>query len=282
MCNVRGSCIHAFGRKGLRFVDVYFHDFRNAADMCLYCQDCLVDRCLVTGTGGAGVRFDNSTRITITGNVIRMKTNYGLKLLTYYYKDDNPNPTPQVMTVVGNDISVEPLGPDYEDGDHGKGMMLWSIRDSRIEGNYIHSPTSTGPGIVIGVCEEKKDDPSMASSDNVIANNVVDLPFSLGYCLWVQNASKNMAVTGNIFTGGAKGVLGINPSCKEGLVSDRNILAKRADGRWIGDSLGGTDELRDKWLKGGLDTASNFAVMAAPQDREAAASAHKDDEYPGR
>ncbi len=156
----------------------------------------------------------------------------------------------------------------YENGTKGgSGLSIMHVQDSIFRNNLLYDNHAGGIVLFWYVGDEK----TQSSKNNVIANNTVYYPPGQGRsCLLMRNTATGNRVENNIFVGGQRGTVFIEPSCLPGLVMDHNVIANYDGVRLIGDSqtsaarTEGTEVVRpvDEWTAAGFspDTSNGTLV----------------------
>jgi len=125
----------------------------------------------------------------------------------------------------------------WENGSIGGGSInFMHVQDSIVRNNLIFNNLNNG----IWLWRNFGDDDSVSSKRNRILNNTVYFrPGEGRFALLIHRTVSDTVVRNNIFVGGARGTIYVEPWALPSVESDHNIIAARAGQRIFGDATNG-------------------------------------------
>ena len=128
----------------------------------------------------------------------------------------------------------------YENGTRGgSAMSVMHVQDSIFRNNLLYHNYAHG----FTLFWYTGDEATQSSKRNIVVNNTVYFrPGEGRFSLLMRRSSTGCTVKNNIFAGGSRAAMYIEPSCLEGLDIDRNIVFNHPGQRLIGDASEGAGE----------------------------------------
>ena len=128
----------------------------------------------------------------------------------------------------------------YEHGTRGgSAMSVMHVQDSIFRNNLLYHNYAHG----FTLFWYTGDEATQSSRRNTIVNNTVYFrPGEGRFSLLMRRSATDCTVKNNIFAGGARGAMYIEPSCLEGLTIDHNVVFNHPSQRLIGDASEGAGE----------------------------------------
>lgn len=125
----------------------------------------------------------------------------------------------------------------FENGKRGgSGMSVMHVQDSLFRNNLLYSNYAHGFTLFWYTGDEK----TQSSKRNQVYNNTVYFRPGQGrFSLLMRRSSTDCKVKNNVFVGGARGAMYVEPCCLDGLDIDRNVIFNYPGQRLFGDSLEG-------------------------------------------
>jgi len=158
----------------------------------------------------------------------------------------------------------------YENGTRGgSAMSVMHVQDSIFRNNLLYHNYAHG----FTLFWYTGDEATQSSKRNVIVNNTVYFrPGEGRFSLLMRRSATGCTVKNNIFAGGSRGAMYIEPSCLEGLDIDRNVVFNHRGQRLIGDASEGAgegvssvdgDERKGQWGRLGFepDTSDGLDIL---------------------
>jgi parallel beta-helix repeat protein len=146
----------------------------------------------------------------------------------------------------------------------GSALSIMHVQDSLFRNNLMYN--NYAAGIVLFWYAGKEDEQS--SKNNRVYNNTVFFrPGEGRSCLLLRKTATGNNVRNNLFVGGKRGVVYVEPSCMSGMRCDYNLVANYEGQRLFGDAEEEpTAELVKEFAKQGMTIGTSGGVTIPTSD----------------